>query len=323
MALTRIKVLCVGCVVLDRIFLVRELPSGPSKIVAQDFLERGGGMAATAAACIAALGGEVALVARVGDDTAGSALIAELKRVGVDVKYLRRLKGAITATSAVHVDASGERMLTNFRGSFPEDMKWLPLDETEHHSAVLADIRWPAGARAAFAEARREGVPSILDADAGDPIALADLLPETDHIIFSDQGLRELSGSSNIERNLRAVRSHERQVVGVTLGRRGSIWLHANRIWGVPAAEVEAVNSNGVGDVFHGAYALAIAQGRSVPEAACFATAAAGAKCRDIRGWDGMPSRSQVEALLHNLPPQGTASANRGRVSAWQSSSTP
>lgn len=303
MASDRIKVLCVGCVVLDRVFLVRQLPSSPSKIVAQNFLERGGGMAATAAAAIAALGADVALIARIGDDTAGSAVSSELKRAGVDVRHLRRIEGAVTATSAVHIDASGERMLTNFRGRFPEDVTWLPLNEISHYSAVLADIRWPAGARAIFAEARRRGVPSILDADAGDPRGLADLLSHTDHVVFSEQGLRELSGSSEIEQNLRSVRSHEGQVLGVTLGRRGSIWLHANQILKVPAAPVEAVNSNGVGDVFHGAYALAIGHRQSISEAACFATAAAGAKCRDIRGWDGMPSRSQAEALLCSLSP--------------------
>ena len=86
-------------------------------------------------------------------------------------------------------------------------------------------------------------------------------------------------------------------MVGVTLGERGSLWLEGERLFHVAAVEIDAVNSNGVGDVFHGAYALAIGEGSSVPGAARFATFAAAVKCRDIRGWDGMPSRAAIASL--------------------------
>ncbi len=292
-------VACVGGVVLDRVLLVDALPSGPSKSVARGYVERGGGMAATAAAAIAALGGEAELWARVGDDATGHAVLAEIARAGVSRAHVIVAPGGLTATSVVHIDPSGERMLTNFRGSLPDAPEPLPLHRVASLDALLADVRWPSGAAAALAEARRRGIPTVLDADGGDGEALRRLVPLADHAIFSRQGLRELVGVDAAETALReAARiAPPDAVLGVTHGEDGSHWLIGGRHHHVAAVPVEAVNSNGVGDVFHGGYALAIAEGRTPLDAARFAAAAAAAKCRDPRGWDGMPGRAAVDAL--------------------------
>lgn len=289
--------MCLGGVALDRVFIVDKLPSGSSKFVAQDFLERGGGMAATAAVAIAALGGSVRLVARIGDDTVGHAVLAELQRAGVDTDSVRRAEHGRTATSAVQIDSTGERMLTNFRGDLPVETDWLPLSDVASRSAVLVDVRWPEGAEALLAQARSCAVPSILDADAGDPRSLQELVALADHAVFSEQGLVQLGGSGDLETGLRKVRGRAGQVVGVTMGERGSLWLEGETLSHVAAFKVDAVNSNGVGDVFHGAYALAIGEASSVLNAARFATLAAAVKCADIRGWDGMPTRAAIQSL--------------------------
>ncbi|WP_309085021.1 PfkB family carbohydrate kinase [Chelativorans sp.] len=289
--------MCLGGMTLDRVFLVETLPSGPSKTIAHDFIERGGGMAATAAVAVAALGGAVRLLSRVGEDLAGQALVTELERIGVDTRGVLRVQGGRTSTSAVHIDSAGERMLTNFPGDLPRDADWLPLSDVAAQSAVLADIRWLEGAEALLDAARRCRVPSVLDADAGDPASLRRLCARANHAVFSEQGLRQLSGSDDPETGLRKVLADAEQVIGVTLGDRGSLWVAGGDLFHVPALKVEAINSNGVGDVFHGAYTLAIGEGATVREAARFATLAAAVKCRDIRGWNGMPSRADIEEL--------------------------
>jgi sulfofructose kinase len=281
---------------------VERLPSGTSKTVAHDLLERGGGMAATAAVAIAALGGSVRLLARVGNDMTGRAALSELRRAGVDASNVLCVPGGRTATSAVHIDAAGERMLTNYRGELPVGTDWLPLADVASQAAVLADVRWAEGAKSLLEAARNCGVPSVLDADAGDSGTMRELAARADHAVFSEQGLMQLAGSDDPEASLRKVRSRAVQVVGVTLGDRGSLWLEGERLSHVAAVAVEAVNSNGVGDVFHGAYTLAIGEGSGVLEAARFATLAAAVKCTDIRGWDGMPTRAAVRSLAESLP---------------------
>jgi sulfofructose kinase len=195
-------------------------------------------------------------------------------------------------------------MLTNFRGDLPSGVGWLPLADVAAQSAVLADVRWPEGAMALLDAARACGVPSVLDADAGDPESLRELAAQVDHAVFSEQGLAQLAGPGDLESGLRKTRSRAGQVVGVTLGERGSLWLEGEKLFHVPAFVVEAVNSNGVGDVFHGAYTLAIGEGAAVLEAARFATVAAAVKCMDIRGWDGMPTRAAIQSLRARLDEQ-------------------
>jgi sulfofructose kinase len=65
---------------------------------------------------------------------------------------------------------------------------------------------------------------------------------------------------------------------------------------------VTVVDTLGAGDVFHGAFVLAVAEGRAVAEAARFANAAAALKCTRAGGRAGIPTRAEVEALLLARP---------------------
>ena len=288
------RVLCVGCVVLDHIFRVEALPVGGLKTVASDHVEQGGGMAATAAAAIAALGGEVRLWARLGDDTAGSALLAELQGCGICCDGVAVVPGGATAMSVVHIDPAGERMLTNYPGRLPSDPSGRPLDQLSSFGAVLIDPRWPEGGLASAEAARRAGVPSVLDGDAADRSVLAALTEAVDHAVFSEQGLRVLTEEDDPLMALRMVPHRPDQILAVTMGAAGSIWMHDDEMFKVPAEPVEVRDTNGAGDVFHGAYALALAEGRSVLDAARFATWAAVEKCRLGAGWSKMPMRTTV-----------------------------
>ena len=80
----------------------------------------------------------------------------------------------------------------------------------------------------------------------------------------------------------------------VTCGEAGSWWLTNDGPLHVPAPEIGAVDTLGAGDVFHGAYTLAIAEGRDVAAAARFATLAAAIKCTRSGGRAGSPTRAEV-----------------------------
>uniref|UniRef100_UPI002FC859C8 carbohydrate kinase family protein n=1 Tax=Bosea sp. (in: a-proteobacteria) TaxID=1871050 RepID=UPI002FC859C8 len=88
------------------------------------------------------------------------------------------------------------------------------------------------------------------------------------------------------------------KVVAVTRGAAGSLWLIDGEIAAVPAFRVTVADTTGCGDTFHGAYALALSEGRQPIEAARFASAAAAVKAERGRGWDGMGDRAAIEALL-------------------------
>ncbi|MFO1058676.1 MAG: PfkB family carbohydrate kinase [Dongiaceae bacterium] len=295
---------CVGAVFFDEVFRLPALPAGDGKYFASALLEGGGGMAATAAVAAAALGGRVALHGRIGDDAAGRFLEAALARAGIDPAGCRRVDGARTSHSAVLVAAGGERMIiVHVDPALDRDPGWLPVDAIAGSDAVLADVRWPEGARAAFAAARRGAGIAVLDADVTDDAATAGLLPMATHVVFSEAGLQRLVGAGDLEAGLAGAATATAGTVAVTAGSRGCFWREGGRLRRVPAPALPVVNTLGAGDVFHGAFALALAERRPLAAALAFATAAASLKCTRAEGWTAMPDRAAVERLAASLPP--------------------
>jgi sulfofructose kinase len=290
-------IVCLGIVVRDFVFAVPSLPLQSQKTTASAFHRLGGGMAATAAVAAAALGGSVAYWGRFGDDETGRELRSELQARGVRV-HAPVVPDMRTPTASVLVAANGERMLIVFPGRLDDAVAWLPLEDLVSIQAVHADFRWPAGARALYGAAKKRNIPRVLDADLGDPDTVRSLLPLVDHAIFSEAGLGQLTGDTGADAGLRKAATLTGGVVGVTQGEQGSVFLIDGALHRVQAPAVRVRDTNGAGDVFHGAYALALAEGQRVIDAIRFATAAAALKCRNGSGWEAVPDRAAVGEFL-------------------------
>lgn len=295
------RVVCVGHAALDRIFAVDSWPDHSAKIAASRYEESGGGMMANAAVAISRLGGEVAFCGPLGEDAVGFAIRAQLQAEGVNVDALRSFPGMTSSHSAVLVDTRGERLVIGYRGSAlhaPAD--WLPLDLTTSAAALMVDVRWPQGAEAALRAARDANVPAILDGEIAPAGLLDSLSAIADHVVFSERGLAEFAGL-DVEGGLRRVLAKGARVAAVTRGAAGVFWVEGgapHELKHCPAFEVTVVDTLAAGDVFHGAYALAIAEGRDTGDAMQFASAAAAIKCSRPGGRNGAPTRGEVEAFL-------------------------
>ena len=289
------RVVCVGLSCLDHVWRVERFPPVHSRTDASAYRTQGGGPAATAAAAAAHLGVAASLVALHGDDAAGATALADLEAHGVDVSGVRRLPGARTFVSAVLVAPDGERWIFPFRGSgLEDDPSHLPAGFLEGAGAVLVDLRHPRLCRAAAKAARAGNVPVVADygnlrhwEDAG----LAD------HLLVARECAQELIGRDDPEAALPRLRRRPGQVVGITLGAQGALLLQGDRVLRVPAPRVEAVDTTGAGDVFHGAYAAAIARRVPVEGAARYATTAAAMACRVFGARAGLPGHDEVAAF--------------------------
>ena len=288
------SVLAVGIAVVDFVFAVDALPEGPQKHWTEDADIVGGGCAANAAVAIARLGGEARLAARIGDDPVGDMIAADLLDEGVDCALLQRRPAARSSFSAVAVDASGERQILNFRGQgLGDETGWI--DAAAHCDAVLADTRWSAGAVRAMELARERGVPGILDAEGP---AQAALLERASHVAFSRNGLLCFAGEIDFDAALLKAAETLPGRVFATDGERGTLFVENGAVAQVPAVKVRAVDTLGAGDVWHGAFALALAEGAPEGQAIRFANAAAALKCTAFGGRRGSPDRAAVKALL-------------------------
>jgi sulfofructose kinase len=293
------RLVCLGHSSVDTIYRVAAIPAMPTKVLASGYVEAGGGMASNASVAAARLGAEVEYWGRVGDDASGAQIIGWLEAEHVQTRRVRRIPGARSPRTAVLVDDHGERLICTYNDpALDDDASWLPITSLEDCDAVLTDVRWRAGARRVLDAARNAHVPTILDADIAAVDSLHDLCAHCDYAIFSESGLRAASGTSDAGEGLRRMQHNAQGVVGVTLGAEGFLWLDAGSERRLAAPRVSVVDTLAAGDVFHAAFAIAIAERKSIVDAACFANAAAALKCTRPGGRNGAPTRDEVEALL-------------------------
>jgi sulfofructose kinase len=298
-------VFCVGHAVQDFVFTLPELPRAAEKHRATSFASIGGGPAATAAVAIAKLGGKAALAARVGQDAVAKVLEAELQGYGVDCAQVKRFAGCQTSISSVMLDAAGERMIVNYLDpQLPTTPAWLPDALPAGTAAVLADTRWPDGAEAMLSLAKRGGLKAVLDADVPVPKDRK-LLSAATHVAFSKPGLADYTGASDLRAAIVEVSRSIDAWCCVTLGAESVFHAHRGRGGSVPSFVVAAVDTLGAGDVWHGAFALALAEGKDEVAAVAFANAAAALKVQRRGGRAAIPTRAEVDAFLaqHGSPP--------------------
>lgn len=292
------RVLCVGHAVQDFVFALQELPRRAEKYRATSFESVGGGPAATAAVAIARLGGSALLAVRLGADSTADLIVAELEGYGVDCRHVRRMPGCRSSLSSVVVDQTGERMIVNYLDPLmPSDAEWLPEPTALAADCVLADVRWPEGALRALGQARAAGLSAVLDADRPVPRDAA-LLQAATHVAFSAEGLAEYSGEQDPVRALKGVAATLDAWCCVTVGEQGVHASSRGRLRHFPAIKVPTVDTLGAGDVWHGAFALALAEGRGEEDAVRFAIVAAALKVQRFGGRAGAPTRDEVQRLI-------------------------
>ena len=289
------SVLCVGIATLDRIFAVDRHPVSPGKYRARSRTLAGGGVAANAAVAVSRLAGDARFAGVVGDDLAGTEISESLAREKVDVSGLRVLPGRLSPESIVLVDSSGERLIVNHASDDLFDAAVPPTSsEIGRPDVILTDMRWRKGAIASLTAAKALGVPGVVDCDHH-PSDAPGILEQASHVIFGQATLEAWTGALDRGEALAIAAGRIDAWVGVTAGADGTWWLESGRLEHVPAHDVEAVDTLGAGDVFHGAFALGLAEGMTTHESIEFGSAAAALKCTRFGGRDGIPTRHELE----------------------------
>jgi len=293
------RIVCVGLACLDHLFKVGHLPAGGGKTFAENYVAAPGGPAAAASIAAAALGHDAVFLGRLGDDDVGRELTARMARCGVDVSAVRYINGQSSQVSSVVVDQNGERQIINFSSRHLDpDPSWLPEKIIASADFLLTDVRWPEGAEEGLKRARQHTVPSLIDADIS-PIDTSHLIGLADYAVFSEKGLQMFVDEKDIVKGLQSARRKSRAWVAVTAGEKGSYWLDERGIiCSCPAEQVEAIDTCGAGDVFHGAFAAALAEKMHIKEAMHFAGVTASLKCLSFGGSLGTPDRATVDRFL-------------------------
>jgi sulfofructose kinase len=297
------RILCIGIPVRDLTFRTPKVPARGSKEDATHFEQICGGNSLNAAIGIVRLGGRASICGPMGDsrETASRYIFEQLAHEGIDTRHLVHMKGLVTPLSAIMIDPTGERTLVIFRDPELWKVKLPPADELlEDCAAVLAESRCAEFCTDLCAEAVRRGIPVIVDVDRAMSLSEG-LLTASTHLVFSRESLQEMAGESDEGEALRKIARLTPSFLAGTRGPSGTIWLDADgELRETPAFPVHTVDTLGAGDVFHGAFALAITEEQQLSEALRFASAAAALKCTRFGGAFAAPQRLEVEELLRS-----------------------
>src|SRR5438128_8272228 len=295
------RILCIGMPVRDLTFNTPGVPGRGSKENATGFDEICGGNALNAAIGIVRLGGRASICGPMGDVREASAkyIFEKLAHEGIDTKHIMHMQGLVTPISNIMIDPSGERTIVTFRD--PELWKVRLPDAgelLEDCQAILTAHRCAEFCTDLCAEARRRGIPVIVDVDR--TMSLREgLLTASSHLVFSSEALQSTAGVRDDAEALKKIAKFTPSFVAGTRGAQGTLWLDENgNLRETPAFPVHTVDTLGAGDVFHGAFALAITESQDIPSALRFASAAAALKCTRFGGAFACPQRPEVEALL-------------------------
>ena len=287
-----LPILVCGLAVVDFVFDVHKFPNSPKKYLARGARVAAGGCAGIAAATILRLGGKARIAARVGDDEVGRIAIRQLRSAGIDTGLVHRAEGGRSAYSSVYVDNSGERQIVSFQGSGLATT--LDAASLGNVGAVLVDTRWPAASSIVLEHARRLGVPGVVDGEAPVP---QEVVARASHVAFSAQGLAAYADAAGLHRALEIARRRIQGWTCVTDGERGVFFFEGDSLRQVLPPKVDVADTLGAGDVWHGAFALHLAEGAKEEIAVQFANTAAALYCTRAGRRGGGATRNQVEAL--------------------------
>jgi sugar/nucleoside kinase (ribokinase family) len=304
------RILCIGIPVRDLTFRVQGLPARGSKVNASHFEEICGGNALNAAIGIVRLGGRASICGPMGDarETTSRYIFDKLAYEGIETKHIIHMPGLVTPISAIMIDPSGERTIVTFRDPELWKVRLPDTDELlDDCAAILTESRCAQFCNDLCVEARRRGIPVIVDVDRAMSLREG-LLTASSHLVFSSESLRETADIADDGEALKKIARLTPSFLAGTRGPQGTIWLDEQQnLQQTPAFPVHTVDTLGAGDVFHGAFALAITEGQDIRSALRFASAAAALKCTRFGGAFAAPQRAEVMELLRHGQTAGPA----------------
>lgn len=291
-----IDVLCIGAVSYDLIFPVPRHPGPDEKMVSEGLAMCGGGPAANAAVTVIRLGGTAAFAGYLGRDDFGDRHLAELVSCGVDCGLVVR-GDAPTPMSVVLVKPDGARSLVN-QGVEGNCLPRGSVDLTGvTPRVILLDGHQPYVSLDAV-ERLRGMADILLDAGSVHP-GTEMLLHRVDSVLCSERFALDRTSESDPERALSALAETIPSVL-VTLGERGLLWKDRTSEGRMRAFRIDAVDTTGAGDVFHGAFALGTARGWKREKILRYASAAAALSCTRLGARNGIPTMPEVESFLRH-----------------------
>jgi ribokinase len=299
------RILIVGSSNTDMIARVPRIPKPGETILGGEFITAAGGKGANQAVAAARVGGEVVFIARVGKDMFGERALAGFRRDRINVSYIRCDARRPSGVALIFVADSGENSIAVASGA---NASLSPTDVTRARNefaradVLLTQLETPLPTvLAAVRLAARHRVPAILNPAPAQELP-DDLLRDVSILTPNESEAELLAGIkvTGVASGVRAagrLRARGVQTAIITLGAKGALLVGKDGPVMVPGFKVKPVDTTAAGDVFNGALAVALAEGRNLKTAVRFANAAAAISVTRMGAQPSAPTRGEVDQL--------------------------
>jgi ribokinase len=299
-------IVVVGSSNTDMIIKLERIPKPGETILGGEFVSAAGGKGANQAVAAARAGGRVAFIARVGRDMFGEQAIRGFVKDRVAVDFVFQDQHSPSGVALIFVAKDGENSIAVASGAnarlSPADIR-KAARAFEGAGFLLIQLETPLETvRAAADLAARKSVRVLLNPAPARP--LPDGLLKKVFILTPNETEAEIltgirvNGESGAARAAAALRGRGVATVIVTLGARGAYVSGLEFEGIIPGFKVKAVDTTAAGDVFNGALAVALSEGRALAESVRFANAAAAISVTRMGAQPSAPKRKEIFGLL-------------------------
>jgi ribokinase len=296
------KIVVVGSTNMDMVVTTHHIPVPGETVLGGSFFMNPGGKGANQAVAVARLGGDAVFISKMGNDVFGKQSSQLLDEEGINTFYLLSDNDLPSGVALITVDQAGENSIVVASGAnanlLPADLQ-TALTEIGDANTILMQLEIPMETVLFVAQyAAKKGIRVILNP------APANTLPPTllNHIDIITPNKTEaemLSGVkvTNLDSAKQAARAiHELGVkdVVVTMGPLGAVIFQNGEHEVVPAPKAEAIDTTAAGDVFNGALAVSLSEGKSLADAVRFACEAAAISVTRMGAQSSIPYRNEL-----------------------------
>ena len=294
------KIVGIGACVFDTLYNIPSYPKEDTKMRATASKPAGGGPVATGLVAAQKLGEETAYIGNLSDDNGGVFLKKDFEKYGVDTSLIEVKTGYRSFASVLWLSADTTARTCVFdKGDLPA----LVLSNEQIEAIKSAEILMVDGnemdAAVEAAKIARENGTKVLYDCGGLYAGVERLLAHTDIMIPSEEFSLGHTGAATAEEAAKKLYdTYHPEVVVITQGKRGGIIYDGKEILSYPIYPAVVVDSNGSGDVFHGAFAAAVCKGYGYLKCCHFSSAVSGLKCTGIGARESVPSFETVKEYM-------------------------
>lgn len=294
------NVVGIGSALFDMLMIIDQFPEEDTKLQGLSTKVQCGGPCATALVAISKLGISAEYMGTLGDDMYGTFVKDRLNGYGVDTSHIHILKDRISFHSCVLCNQSNSsRTCVWNKGTVEPPVKEdVDLETLKHAKFLHLDGHQLQTAIFAAEKAHEYGIKVSLDAGGTYP-GIEKLLPLIDVLIPSEEFALKLTRTDTaVDAAKILMETYNPETLIITQGVKGGfIWENGREVR-YPSFSVKAIDSNGAGDTFHGAFLAATIKEMNTFDAATFASATSAIKCTRFGAQEGIPNFNEVLAFV-------------------------